>query len=478
MIADQPLTSVIVPAWRGGRPPAVAAFVRGLAETTEGPWELIVVCNGQDPGLADYVRTEPAVTRAAFLTQNSGVARGWNIGAHLALGDCLVFANEDVVPGPGCIDGLVAALRATPDLGLVGPRGARWEFGPAQARHVEYVSGDGLVPCDVVSGFLFAMPRETVAAAGYFDDELAPCSYEEIDMAQAVRRLGRSVCALGGLQYAHDWGVSTWDGGRQIAWLGRSEPVAAINLRNQARVVRKWGTGRDIVGADFLDGQCLAPDPRLDTTGPRTARGSGVHAETAASVIEATGLLPHGGRILHLGCARGLLVEELVRRGYDARGLDHDAHAVRDSAVRDRLRYGRLLELPAGASYDVVFAGGLYEQLNDAEARLLTQKIRAISSALVAVIGKSRGEPAHVNIKSNRRWLRLFADCGFGLELGPTCRARAQYLRTSPRAGAWHLDLLALSTRAHALPYRLARRVAGDGAMAWRIAGAAKGMPL
>jgi SAM-dependent methyltransferase len=470
------LTSVIVPAWRSGDPPPVAALARSVAATVSTPFEIVVACNGQDRALTEYLRGEPGITRVAYLTQNAGVARGWNIGAHLALGEFLVFVNEDVVVGPGCIDGLVGALRADRSIGMIGPRGARWEFTADHARHLEYVSGTGAVPCDAVSGFLFAMPRLALVEAGMFDDEFAPASCEEIDVAQAVRRTGRTVCALGGLRFDHDWGVSAWDPDRPIDWLGRVETTGAISLRNQARLIRKWGGGardREFDGR-YYDAGYFERGAYLETmTKPRVIGGREEPplVQTMADVVEATGLVPPGGGILDVGCSYGLLVRELVSRGYDARGVDFSVDAVAASPVRDRIWQGNALEMPVDRRYDAVFAGDIFEHLNDAEARILTRRILSVSDVLLAIINKSRHEASHVNIKSNRRWLALFADCGLGFEAAATWRGRWRYLARSAGTECWHLNLLALSRRRHTALRRIVTRVAGDGTLAWRAAG-------
>jgi GT2 family glycosyltransferase/SAM-dependent methyltransferase len=468
------VASIIVLAWRGGESPPVMALIRSVAATVTAPFEIVVVCNGQDHALVEQLRREPAVTRTAFLTQNSGVARGWNIGAHLALGEDLVFVNEDVVVGEGCIDALVSALRTDSTLGLVGPRGARWEFAPDRARHVEYVSGGGLVPCDAVSGFLFGVRRLVLAGCGFFDDEFSPAGCEEVDLAQAARRRQWGVCALGGLRYEHEWGVSAWDRGREIAWLGRRETTGAIALRNQARLARKWGgadAGRAF-GGDYYDRAYFARGSYLDTmTRPRTIRG---HTEpplvqTMADVVEATGVIPPRGSVLDVGCSYGLLVQELVARGYDARGVDFSADVVAASPVRERIWQGNALDMPLDRRYDAVFAGDIYEHLNDAEARLLTQRIAAVSGALIAIVNKSRHEPSHVNVQPNGKWLSLFADCGLGFEAAATWRGRRRYLRSSAGTEDWHLNLLVVSARRHSRLNRLTSRVA-EGAAAWRAA--------
>ena len=473
------LTSVIVPAWRGGTPPPVAALLESVSRSVTIPLELVVVCNGSDPDLTEYLRDSLSITRLAFLTQNAGVARAWNIGAHLALGDVLIFVNEDLVVGPGTIEALSGALRDDKSLGVVGPKGTNWTVSPSAIRHKEYVSDRELVECDVVSGFLFAVRRDVLAAAGYFDDELSPCSYEEVDFAQAIRRIGKRSCALGGLDYRHEWGVSSWKPERVIEWLGRAESLEQINRRNEARVTRKWGvpTQNQLNPGDYYDAAYFARGDYLRAMTQRRTIGGRFEpplVATMADVIEATGFLPKGGALLDIGCSYGLLVQELVARGYDPFGIDFSAEVVAASPVRERLTLGDALMMPVGRRYDVVFVGDVYQHLNDAEAKILTEKVAAASGTLIVVVNKSRHDPRHVNIKSNREWLKLFADGGFGLEYRATQRARYCYLTKSAGTEMWHANLLVLSKRAHSIARRTVASVFGDGAPVWRIAGALK----
>ena len=416
------------------------------------------------------------MTRVAYLTQNAGVARGWNIGAHMALGEFLVFVNEDVVVGPGCIDGLVWCLQARPAIGMVGPRGRPLgvHCRPRASPRVRVRRRGG----PVRRGFRLSL-RDAARGAGRGRDVRRRVRAGVVRGNR--RRLGcpangRKVCALGGLQFDHDWGVSAWDPERPIEWLGRVETTGAISLRNQARLIRKWGGGARDRAFDgrYYDAGYFERGAYLETmTKPRVIDGRTEPplVQTMADVIESTGLVPPGGSVLDVGCSYGLLVKELVSRGYDARGVDFSVDAVAASPVRDRIWQGNALEMPVDRRYDAVFAGDIFEHLNDAEARILTRRILSVSDVLLAIINKSRHEASHVNIKSNRRWLALFADCGLGFEAAATWRGRRRYLAQSAGTECWHENLLALSRRRHTALRRVVTRVAGDGTLAWWVAG-------
>ena len=202
--------------------------------------ELIVTLNGVD---ADAVGLDPATRRVPFPV-NRGVAPGWNAAAAAADAEVLVFCNDDVSLRPDSLALLHRALVEHPEAGIVGPEGSRFDF--RTGRGIEWLSVRGLepgtlVPCDVVSGFLFAVRRRDFEAVGGFDEAYAPAIMEEIDLAMAIHhRLGLSSFAVAGVGYAHEWGVSSAKSWRRVAHNGRQEFLFMIHRRNRRHFFRKW----------------------------------------------------------------------------------------------------------------------------------------------------------------------------------------------------------------------------------------------
>jgi GT2 family glycosyltransferase len=229
--------SVCVPVYKAHPAPNVATLAAALPAalgTLRG--ELVVALNGIGAAEAGV----PVGTRTAALAQNLGVAPGWNTAARAASGTVLVFANDDVIPGPGALERLVEALVEREDAGVVGPVGATWDR--RTWHHVDTVAPTaGLAQCDAVSGYLFATRRATWEAAGGFDEAYAPASWEEMDFNCAVQRLGLRSYAVGGIDAPHEWGISArqppW---RTVRWGGRRELLWAIHRRNRRRFLRKW----------------------------------------------------------------------------------------------------------------------------------------------------------------------------------------------------------------------------------------------
>ena len=97
------------------------------------------------------------------------------------------------------------------------------------------------MPCEVVSGFLFACRREVYDAVGGFDEYYAPFSWEEVDFCTAVRAQGLRCYQVDGVWHEHEFGVSSrqppW---RRARWNGRSQSIWWIHRRNRRHFVRKW----------------------------------------------------------------------------------------------------------------------------------------------------------------------------------------------------------------------------------------------
>ena len=234
-----PRVSVCVPVHRQHAPPNVGTLAAALPAALGAlDGELVVALNGlgrEAAGVPDGVRTVP-------LGLNLGVAPGWNAAAREATGDVLVFANDDLQLAPGSLERLVGVLDGTPDAGVVGPAGAIWDRRAWQHDRTVHAGPGDLVPCDAVSGFLFATRRGTWAAVGGFDDAYAPASWEEIDFNVAVQQtLGLRSYVVGGLGVDHDWGISArqrpW---KTVTWGGRRELLWAIHRRNRRHFLAKW----------------------------------------------------------------------------------------------------------------------------------------------------------------------------------------------------------------------------------------------
>jgi GT2 family glycosyltransferase len=230
--------SVCVAAYKAHAAPNVASLEAALpAALGELSGELVVALNGISAASAGI----PGGVRTVALPENLGVAPGWNAAARAAAGEFLVFANDDVLPARQSLERLVAVLRDDPDAGVVGPVGSDWDQEAWRHERFVHPAGGAVEECDVVSGFLFATRRATWEAVGGFDEAYAPASWEEVDFNCAVQRMGLRSYAVGGVDVAHEWGISArqppW---RILRWGGRRELLWSIHRRNRRHFLEKW----------------------------------------------------------------------------------------------------------------------------------------------------------------------------------------------------------------------------------------------
>jgi GT2 family glycosyltransferase len=233
--------SVCTPVYRAHGEPNVATLAASMDRALDSlAGELIVALNGISGANAGV----PLTARTVDLGVNRGVSPGWNAAAGIASGAVLVFANDDVVLGDDALRVMYDSLMSRPEAGVVGPVGTFWDLvAPAHTGRVDLTGhppGD-VVPCDVISGFLFAMRREVWEALGGFDEAYAPCSMEEVDLCTDVRlRLGLNCYAVAGLGYEHDYGISVSRPWTRIEHNGRKEFLRSIHVRNLRRFRGKW----------------------------------------------------------------------------------------------------------------------------------------------------------------------------------------------------------------------------------------------
>ena len=179
---------------------------------------------------------------------NGGFIAACNDGASLALGEVLVFLNNDTVPQPGWLDALIDTFDTHPDAGLVGAKllypdgrlqeaggvvfadGSGWNYGrfddPGDCRYTY------LRDADYVSGAAIAIPRPLFERLGRFDTRYAPAYYEDTDLAFAVRAAGLRVLVQPASVVVHDEGTTS---GTDV----NTGPKAA-QVRNQAVFAAKW----------------------------------------------------------------------------------------------------------------------------------------------------------------------------------------------------------------------------------------------
>jgi GT2 family glycosyltransferase len=94
-----------------------------LAQGSTLAFEVLVIDNASPDGTPDYLRALAAYdgrVRLVLNESNEGLARACNVGTGIAVGEFLVFLNNDTALAPGWLEGLIAHL-ADPSVGAVTP---------------------------------------------------------------------------------------------------------------------------------------------------------------------------------------------------------------------------------------------------------------------------------------------------------------------------------------------------------------------
>lgn len=221
-------------------------------KTDEPTFEVIVVDNASQDDtpyfLMEYTSTHPNM-KVILNPINEGFARGNNIGAAVALGEYLVFLNNDTVVTRGWLAGLLRHLK-DPTVGMVGPV---TNYSSNESRiPVDYdPSSPDLVGLDAFAekythqhtGQAFevemllllcvAIRRTVYDEVGGIDERYGIGMFEDEDFAQEIRNKSyKLLCAED--VFIHHWGSATFSKlGLAEYWLTHEE--------NRNKFEEKWG---------------------------------------------------------------------------------------------------------------------------------------------------------------------------------------------------------------------------------------------
>lgn len=123
----------------------------------------------------------------------------------------------------------------------------------------------------------------------------------------------------------------------------------------------------------------------------------------------------HPASVLDAGCAIGMLVEQLRKRGVDAYGVDISEYAISQmpDEVREHCWVGSLAE-PLPRRYDLVTCIEVVEHMPAAESRKAIDNLCAASDrVLLSTSPFDYSEPTHLNVQPPEQWSALMAANGF-----------------------------------------------------------------
>lgn len=196
--------------------------------------EIVIVDNASPDGTAREVRQRWSGVRVIDAGANLGFAAANNLGIRQTFGELVLLLNPDTIVQAGAVDTLVAALDATPDAAVAGPRlvdaagRAELSFGSmmgpvneltqkvlvrGHARKMPIISGyveaATRAPRDVdwVSGACLLVRRADAEAAGLLDERYFMYT-EDVDFCAAIRARERRILFVPTAEVTHLRGES------------------------------------------------------------------------------------------------------------------------------------------------------------------------------------------------------------------------------------------------------------------------------
>lgn len=232
---DRPRVRISVVIATIGRPDQLAASLAAYArlEPDTPPFEVIVVLDGEDAASRSAAsRPYPFPTRV--LSQpRAGIGPAKNLGAGAAVGDLVVFLNDDTRPEPSCLRAHAAAQErfgpcvvlgrvdwdpeheVTPYMAWLAPRGHQFNY--ARLRP------DAPIPWDACWGAHLAVPRPWMLDEP-FEPRLPFSALEDGEWAYRQASRGRP---LRYVEAARVWHNHHFGGPKDFRWRPRAAAATA-----------------------------------------------------------------------------------------------------------------------------------------------------------------------------------------------------------------------------------------------------------
>lgn len=261
--ADQPLVSVIIPAYQN-LDYTLRCLLSILQAPDETPFEILIVDDCSPDGSGQVLETELSGIKNVHVycnETNLGFLKSCNGAAARSRSDYLFFLNNDTTVNGGWLDELINVFQRIPDAGLAGskliyPDGRLQEAGGIvwnDASGANYGRlGDPQAPqynyerdADYISGAAILVPRAVWEAVGGFSEEFAPAYYEDTDLAMKIRAAGKRVIYQPLSTVVHHEGVTS---GTDI-----TKGVKRHQAVNKEKFLTKWRDALSTFGspADF-----------------------------------------------------------------------------------------------------------------------------------------------------------------------------------------------------------------------------------
>lgn len=245
-LQQAPRVSIIIPV-HGKLDYTIACLQSIMLQPAIATFEVIVVDDASPDDTASVLASVHGVHLLSH-AENRGFIGSCNAGAAAALGEFLLFLNNDTQVTSGWLDALLGCFAENDDCGIAGSRlvypdgrlqeagglvfsdASGWNVGRFEARDNPAYAWRREV--DYVSGAAMMIPHALFDDIGGFDPRYAPAYYEDTDLAFAVRQAGKKVYYEPASTVIHLEGISS--GTDLYAGMKRYQ------LINQQTFAAKW----------------------------------------------------------------------------------------------------------------------------------------------------------------------------------------------------------------------------------------------
>jgi len=247
-LKNNPIFSIVIPVY--GQLDFTLQCLKSIFLSLEDTsHEIIVVDDASVDSSFHSLEAVPGI-RLFKNEQNQGFIKTCNYGASKALGQYILFLNNDTEVKVGWLDSIFTLFNEQQDIGVVGSKliypngqlqeaggilwqdGSAWNYGSQQnpnSPEFNYVK-----ETDYCSGASLAIPRDLFSRLGGFSEEYLPAYCEDSDLCMQVRKEGLKVFYQPFSHIIHHEGISN---GRDL-----NSGIKAYQQKNQKKMLLKWET--------------------------------------------------------------------------------------------------------------------------------------------------------------------------------------------------------------------------------------------
>jgi len=381
------------------------------------------------------------------LPVNMGLPAAWNLGIdHLLDCDYIFFLNDDLWLDNHCIYEIIDLFkREAPRLAVAGVEGVCCEgvdnkfFPLEKCRYKKkkrfLFRRRKKIDVTNVSGFLFAVRVDFIKKTGFrFDNQFAPAFCEEFDIAYFARKHGYKCTILQGLDkhYDHMHGVS--NSKTKISYMDGSIWSDELSDRNMKLFSQKWH--REMFDLMKPEGKTIYDESFFSSDWFK-------NWDFMKHILK--DIIMHNAtwkKILDFGCGPGIMIDFMNDSGVEYIGYDYSLEA-RDFYLKTFGKYPEkyLTRLPEKANFDLFLSFDVFEHLTDSEIEHILDRLKKTQHFLIN-ISREKRLPGHVNIKSDRAWIKFFANSGLEFLKDDTKALRFLYKERRPEAqNLWNKNM-------------------------------------